>query len=465
LFVVLLNRLMTGRTARLGRVAAFATAFAAAFAAGMATAHADGAFPDSGQVLLPEGRPDEITLGTNFGLIATTDGGKTWEWTCETALTTSGQAYQLGGSRDGRSGRIVASSLWGVVYSDDASCSFAGADGDITETVVTDLFVDRVHPERVYAIGYDDRAPAEVAFRSSDGGGTFAPAFFTAPADTALLGVEGAASDASTIYLTLHDGAPSLVRTVDGGGQWAAIDLGPVVGDAFVRIIAVDPTDPRKIFLRASASAGDRLVVSADGGATFATPLAVDGGLSAFVRRANGTILLAGTAADGTSFGARSFDGGVTFEPWAGLPHVRALAERDGVLYSAADDVADGFALAVSSDDGASWRPLLAYRDVTRIRPCVAAACRETCRGKAAMGLWSAAVCGDGAVGSGDAGSGAASRDASSAERDVGAAGPSMKPAGCSFSREGGGHSGDEILALGLMGLVGAALRTRARRG
>ena len=60
----------------------------------------------------------------------------------------------------------MASSLWGVVYSDDASCTFAGAEGDVTETVITDLFVDRVHPERVYAIGYDDRvsaAPAPVS--------------------------------------------------------------------------------------------------------------------------------------------------------------------------------------------------------------------------------------------------------------------------------------------------------------
>jgi hypothetical protein len=424
-----------------------------AFAGCVSHALADGAFPDSGQVLLPPDRPGEITLGTNFGLIETTDGGKTWDYTCETALTTSGQAYQLGLSRDGRAGRVVASSLWGVVYSDDASCSFVGANGDIVETVVTDLFVDRIHPERVFAIGYDDgtsAAPADKAFRSTDGGTTFEPAIFVAPGDAALLGIEGASSDPETIYLTMRSTGPALVRTTDGGGHWDIVDLDPVLGDAFVRIIAVDPSDPRKIFLRASSGTmGDRLVVSADGGASFATPLAVDGGLTAFVQRSNGTILLTGIASNQTSFGARSVDGGSTFEPWSNVPHVRAMAERDGLLYVAADNVADGFALAVSSDEGSSWRSLLAYRDVTRIRPCVATACLEACRSKVQAGLWGPSVCGDSGGTPVEAGTDGPSAPSVDAGR-----GFTAKPVGCSLSSTGRGRSATGSLLLALVGLL-----------
>ena len=52
------------------------------------SARADGAFPDSGQVLLLPDRSNEIIVGTNFGLISTSDGGLSWEWTCETPLLT-----------------------------------------------------------------------------------------------------------------------------------------------------------------------------------------------------------------------------------------------------------------------------------------------------------------------------------------------------------------------------------------
>src|SRR5262249_13064853 len=156
----------------------------------------DGAFPDSGQVLLVPDRSDAVTLGTNFGLISTADGGKSWEWTCETPLLTQGQFYQLGASS-----RIVAASLWGVVSSNDGSCSFQGATADITETTITDVFVNRVHPERVLAIGIDQEQSADPpykAFASKDGGTTFAPAIFTAPSGTQLMGIEDAAADALT---------------------------------------------------------------------------------------------------------------------------------------------------------------------------------------------------------------------------------------------------------------------------
>jgi hypothetical protein len=74
------------------------------------------------------------------------------------------------------------------------------------------------------------------------------------------------------------------------------------------------------------------------------------------------------------------------------VPHLRALAERDGLLYAAADNFADGFALAVSSDE-ATFRPLLRYDGVGRVRRCVATACVNACSDNVRLGLWSQAVC------------------------------------------------------------------------
>jgi hypothetical protein len=439
--------------------------FVVAMASGpIRNARADGAFPDSGQVLLPPGRPNDIILGTNFGLIFTSDGGVTWEWTCETPLLAMGQSYQLGlSARSGTSDRIVASSLWGVVYSDDASCSWAGSSGDITQTVVTDVFVMRATPQRVFAIGVDANLSTgqQMAYASNDGGVTFGPAIFTAPPDGGLLGIEGAASDPQMIYVSMYMAPqhPLLARTHDGGAVWETFDLEPPLGPSFVRIIAVDPTNAQKIFLRVSNAMGDRLVVSTDGGATFATPWAVSGALTAFVQRANGTILAGGLSSDGMAAGARSIDGGMTFAGWPGVPHLRALAERDGLLYAAADNFADRFALAVSSDEGASFRPLLSYNQVTRIKPCVVSSCMSDCRNRADTAFWPPSVC-DGPVRDAGGGADREGRDASGA---VEGGGKSLDmdatPTGCSCRAAPHGPSPASIQVVALT--MVAALATR----
>ena len=361
-------------------------------------AWADGAFPESSQVLLPAGQPDRIILGTNFGVISTDDGGASWQWACETTLLTMGQAYQLGVPGAGPPGRLLASSVWGVVHSDDGACTWTDASGDIAQVSVTDFFADVADPTRVLAIGLDPNQTAglpQLAFASADGGTSFGAPLFTAPADSGLLGVEMAASDPMTIYLAMYatPEQPRLVRTGDGGATWDTFDLEPALGTAFVRILAVDPTDPQRIFLRVSSPSSDGVAVSTDGGATVAATLTVSGGLSAFVRRANGTILVGGLAPDGSAFGHRSTDGGMTFAAWPNQPHLRALAERDGLLYAAADNFADGFALGRSPDEGATWQPLLRYDQVSRIAPCVAAACANSCRTESQVGLWPASMC------------------------------------------------------------------------
>jgi MYXO-CTERM domain-containing protein len=371
-----------------------------------APARADGAFPDSEQVLLPALRPSEIVLSTNFGLIFTGDAAASWEWTCETPLTANGRMYQLGIAPPAggvTAARIVASSLWGAVYSDDGACRWGDATGDVAQVTVTDVFVDRADPRRVFALGSDDGSsggtPGEAAYASIDGGASFAPAMFRAPPGGRLWGVENAASDPATIYIALESSAdqPSLARSSDGGAHWDIIDLGPALGPSRAGIIAVDPTAPATIYLRVSTASDDRVAISRDGGARWTTPIVLPGALSAFLRRSDGTLLVAGITGDGHAWGARSRDGGATFDDWPSaphaLPHVRGLAERDGLLYAAADSVADGYALGISSDGGDTWRPILTYGQVTRMRPCVADTCRNECRARAAQGLWPAAIC------------------------------------------------------------------------
>jgi MYXO-CTERM domain-containing protein len=344
---------------------------------------------------LPADRPHQIVLATNFGLILSEDDGATWSWVCEPDPNDTAIFYQVGAPPGDR---LYATLLGaGLVYSDDGACTWTPAGGALATARATDVFPDATDPARVLAIGSergDARTPQSV-FASSDGGVTFGPALYSAPLDGGLLGVESARSSPSTIYLSMYTTPgihPVLVRSGDGGATWSTTDLQPTLGASGFRIIAVDPEDPQRLYLRVTEDLGEKLGVTRDGGATISEPVGTDDVLTAFARLASGTVLVAGESTAGP-VGYRSTDGGVTFQPWPNVPHLRALGERDGKLFAAADNFLDGFAVGVSTDEGLTFRPLLTYNKVVGIKPCAKERCQDSCDYLAGLTLWPPAVC------------------------------------------------------------------------
>ncbi|HVY38877.1 MAG TPA: hypothetical protein VHM31_13120 [Polyangia bacterium] len=413
---------------------------------------ADGAFPDATSVLLPPGEADAITLATNFGLIATADGGQTWVWSCETPLLNGGRSYQIAADDRGGIRRIVALSSWGLVHSDDAGCHWSASLGAGQDDAFSDVFVLPAAPVLAWAVGVDPSQAMglpQVVFGSNDGAASLTGPLFTAQADQQVLGVEPAATAPATVYVTLASGpdAPALAVSRDGGGHWEISALASVVGAGYLRIVAVDPTDANVVLLRQSTTAGDRLLITRDAGLTWEVPLAISGSLSAFLWRSDGALLMGVLQPDGTAAGYRSFDEGRTFVPWPGVPHLRALAERDGVVFAAADDAQDGFALGASSDGGDTFEPRLRYRQVSGMAPCVRDDCAATCQRLADMGLWPASTCSAAPPSSGgDAGApadGAVDSDAAGRH-------PEGAGSGCTIEGEPAGGAG--------MALTGAIL-------
>jgi photosystem II stability/assembly factor-like uncharacterized protein len=367
-------------------------------------ARADGAFPDSLGIILPSGNPNQIAVATNFGLILTEDSGQTWQWVCEVDALRSANFYQVGPPP---LNRFFAVSRTGVVFSDDAACTWQGAAGQISGAYAQDVFPDPSNPQHVLATGLPrsdaGHGPAAV-FESNDGGLTFEKVFQVGPAD-GILGVEVAASDPNVIYVPWYSTPgvhPKLARTHDGGLTWETIDLEPSVGSAYVRIVAVDRANPQRIYLRIEGSLSEALAISDDGGTAISKPLEVDGLLGGFAILPSGTIVVGGLhTSGGTTMGIafRSTDGGRTFEPWPATPRIRALAQRDGMLYIAADDARDGFALAVSADEGTTFVPVMKYSDVSTMASCVETVCGPNCSYQAALGIWPSSVCGSYGVG------------------------------------------------------------------
>jgi MYXO-CTERM domain-containing protein len=406
-------------------------------------ARANGAFPDSLQILLPADRPDEMGLATNFGLILSDDHGQTWQWVCEGAALRSASLYLVGPPP---LDRLYAVSSQGVVTSDDRACTWHKAGGAVGRVIATDVFAGPVSAERVLAIAnpFDGMTigPPGI-YASMDGGVTFEEVLYRAAADDVLMGVEVAASAPDVIYAALYSSPgvhPKLLRTHDGGMSWETIDLEPKLGSAYVRIVAVDRSDPRRIFLRVQGSPGEELAVSDDGGDTFRRPVKVTGQLRGFAALPSGTIVVGGTSAGTTSAGVgfRSRDGGQTFQPWPNAPRVRALAARDGVLYIAADNFSNGYALATSTDEGDTITPIMKYADVSGAKSCVQAACDPSCAYEASLQVWPRTACVDAGVAT---------------------AGPSKPAAGCGCALDDDVRPG--TFALWLMAVLIAAGRAR----
>ena len=172
-----------------------------------------------------------------------------------------------------------------------------------------------------------------------------------------------------------------------------------------MRILAVDPQDSDVVYLRVIGAAGDAVAVARNGGGTVAVPVTfARGQLSAFARLSSGTVLvgaLIATDAGGTDGTAvRSTDGGASFQPWTTLPaptHLVGLAERvengRARLYLSGKNYSDGWALAVSDDEGQTLTKLLTYDQVKGVKACVRQICQDTCNFENMQGIWDLSVC------------------------------------------------------------------------
>jgi MYXO-CTERM domain-containing protein len=355
-------------------------------------ARADGAIPDSLGLMSPAQLPNETLLATNFGLVMSFDRDQTWIWACEQEASNYAILYQMGPPPRNR---IYAISPTNLIFTDDSSCtwtaSVAGA---------VDAFVDPTNADRVLAVvatSLDAGGILYTVVESSDGGATFPQLRYTAAAGDHITGVEISRSNPQTVYLTVTSGTaytPKLAVTTNGGGSWTLHDLstaGLPAGTFSIRLVAVDPTDARKVYLRIANQQEQALAVSTDGGATVSTPLTFPGGtFTAFTRMASGS-LIAGGILGTTAVAYRSTDGGGTFSQLPTVPFTfTGLSSRGSKLYAAAENMLDPYAIYTSVDEGTSWQPLLAFdQNIQAIATCLKQYCQTDCENRAGMNLFS----------------------------------------------------------------------------
>jgi photosystem II stability/assembly factor-like uncharacterized protein len=229
-------------------------------------------------------------------------------------------------------------------------------------------------------------------WKTNDYGHTWRPVFDDGPTG-AISAIAVAASDSAVVYAgtgTSPDtgattGLPAgLFRSDDAGATWRSAGL---AGAQRIARIAIDPSDPDRVFVAADADAAasdaDRGVLrSRDGGRSFERVLRDDRGALdvqhdpsdpdvLYAVLSAGSPIRAGDAAAGANGVLfRSADGGSTWAPRAsGLPHaavdgtaafrIAIAPSRSSRLYAVATERGQS-RLYRSDDAGAGWTPATA---------------------------------------------------------------------------------------------------------
>ncbi len=336
---------------------------------------ADGAFPDELSVYLPGNAPNRIMLGATFGLVITEDSGANWRFVCEYFITRN-QSDIVNFYKLGSDGAVLAISLVHLWRTTDGGCTWTQASGSVSSLAVTDAFIDPNDPTFVVAIG--SNATGSGLYPSHDGGLTFGPAIY-GPTPSLLVSIE-IASTQGTIYATQVDASNNsyLLKTADSGGHWTRQQL-PVSTGTQPRIMAIDPADANKVYLRLFnfGASTDEVAITTNGGLTLTTPIALSGTttyLSSFLRAADSSVYV------GTTNGDLYVEapGATTFTRRSG-PLTRCLGQRPGSsrIYACGDGSVDGYNLGYSDDGATTFQPLMSFRQIAG--PLTCPAVNDTC--------------------------------------------------------------------------------------
>lgn len=359
-------------------------------------ASAHGGFFTADQVRVEPGNSDHMLVRSDvWGMIETTDAGKTWRWTCAAAaygndLTVLREPLaMLPGGRV-----IINSPKHGIVRSKESLCDFEALpffvepDCNPSRCAPYDMVQESPESNAVIVLTTAAESGSFVSqlWRSADAGDTWASMNAVLPADVFPISVTVAPSDASVIYVGSSDAMVSptvfLHRSVDGGQTFEQSTLpftmGPTDSPVRLRFYGVHPSDPRAVFLWLDADSGDatvkapdRLFVSFDGGATVTQAFLGTNDLPGFAISKDGATVFLGGISDGL-WSAPIADlraGNADAFTRINSGNTWALAFTDRGLYAGREEYnveagVQRMTLGLSKDDGVSFEPALVICDV-----------------------------------------------------------------------------------------------------
>ena len=331
-------------------------------------ARANGRYPKADQLVIAADRPDFMVARTTFGFLISNNAGAHWDWVCERAIGYTGVQDPTLGLLE--NGTIIASLSEGISRSTDLGCSWGFAEADLSDSPVIDLTVRKDQPNSALALVWDAQSVSYSSrfLRTDDSGRTFVP--YGSPIDPSVLvsTLDTAKSDPHRAYAsgTRSTGGVRqglFFASEDDGEHWTeyAVPFDPKLEQG-VYIAAVDPQHADTVYLRTNSATVSRLLVTHDAGQHFS--VVYSGSLLAFALSPDGSRLYFG-GEDGLHTGLAS---DLQFEQRSSL-RLLCLAATDSTVYACSDEHS-GFTIGASSDDGATFAPLLHLKTVTGPLTC-----------------------------------------------------------------------------------------------
>jgi hypothetical protein len=438
-------------------------------------ASANGRFPAAGLIALDPASPDTLLVRATYGLILTRNRGHSWSWICEDAVGFAGfEDPMVSFTADGS---LLASTFEGLGVSHDTGCGWDFSGGGIDGQYVTDLSVEKGDAAKAVLLvarkgGEDASSPDYVMqlWETRNAGATWMQAGVDLPRSFFGLTVDVAPSDGKRVYASgsldarEYPGQPGLIeRSDDRGATWEPMFIPGSDGTNLPYVSAIDPHDPDRLYVRLHGSVTDQLVVSRDGGKSWAKAFET----SMPVQGASSPLLGFALSPDGSTVALGGPNDGLWTAPASTLKFTRVsamsalcLTWSPAGLYGCGDELVDDFTAGISTDQGKTWTPLLHRAGICGPLACAADSSVTT----RCADLWPQMVSAIGDPACDGASSGGASPGGGGADAGRAGAAPRAAGSGCACGLAGGTSAGVTALVTALVAAGSIAARRRTRR-
>ena len=351
------------------------------------SAHANSRLPQTNQLVAAPDDPSSLLLRTTFGMLFTHDAGKTWDWLCEPAYVCQApcDSTQLPQEDPAiailNGGGVLVAESEGFATSPDDGCSWsfvAGTEKKITVDVARS-------PDGATAIGvtsvlagFDggNYAYDSQMLETTNAGKTWSALSGVIDPSLVLDTIDLAPSDAQRMYVTGHVyqvSTGTMLVSSDSGQSWQSRAIPFTTGETAAFIAAVDPKNEDTVYVRTLGTTSktfeqfSRLLVTRDAGQTWTEAWNGDK-LLGFALSQDGSRVYVGSALAGL-LAANASD--LVFTQKSAL-QIQCLATVGATLYACGNEANSGWVLASTSDEGATFTPLLKLETIRGPLACAA---------------------------------------------------------------------------------------------
>jgi hypothetical protein len=156
----------------------------------------------------------------------------------------------------------------------------------------------------------------------------------------------------------------TLLVSDDRGQSWVPRPIAPYSALPMY-LSAIDPNDPDTLYLRVDDGNSDHLLVTHDGGGSFADVLTIAADMLGFALSPDGAQVAVGGPGDGLYLASTN---DLVFARAAPVQSIRCLTWTERGLFACAQESLDHWTLALSTDVGQSFVPLWHVQDLVPLQ-------------------------------------------------------------------------------------------------